>query len=164
VIGSKKSGDFLSDVIMDGYSAMLKAGIYHPNTTLLTGFETYSRYAGPREAVFTALCRKNMGCSHFIVGRDHTGVANFYPEDAVGALFDGLPDLGIFPVFFATHVYDADNGNYVPEAKASAPKIISGTAARTLLLAGENLPDWHIHPLVQEVLATRLKLGQPLFH
>jgi pyruvate kinase len=164
VIGSKKSGDFLSDVIMDGYSAMLKAGIYHPNTTLLTGFETYSRYAGPREAVFTALCRKNMGCSHFIVGRDHTGVANFYREDAVGVLFDALPDLGISPVFFETHVYDADNGNYVPEAKASAPKNVSGTAARTLLLAGENLPDWYIHPLVQEVLATRLKLGQPLFH
>jgi ATP sulfurylase len=143
---------------------MLKASIYQPNTTLLTGFATYSRYAGPREAVFTALCRKNMGCSHFIVGRDHTGIANFYPEDAVGALFDALPDLGISPVFFETHVYDADNGNYVPEAKASAPKNVSGTAARALLLAGEHLPDWYIHPLVQEVLATRLKLGQPLFH
>jgi ATP sulfurylase len=114
--------------------------------------------------VFTALCRKNMGCSHFIVGRDHTGVANYYDDDAVPALFGALPGIGITPVFFPTHVYDAADGIYVPEAGAKSPRSISGTAARASLLAGEHLPDWYIHPVVQEFLARRLKMGQPLFH
>jgi ATP sulfurylase len=164
VFGFKKPGDFLSDVIMDGYDALLKASVYRANAAFLTGFATYSRYAGPREAVFTALCRKNMGCRHFIVGRDHTGVAKYYGEDAVPALFDALPGIGITPVFFPTHVYDAADGIYVPKAEAKSLRSISGTAARSSLLAGEHPPDWYIHPVVQQVLARRLKMGQPLFH
>jgi ATP sulfurylase len=101
-----------------------------------------------------------MGCSHFIVGRDHTGVTNYYDDDAVPALFNALPGIGITPVFFPTHVYDAADGIYVPEARVKSPRSISGAAARASLPAGEHLPDWYIHPVVQEVSARRLKMGQ----
>ncbi|HET9590039.1 MAG TPA: pyruvate kinase, partial [Anaerolineales bacterium] len=74
VIGPKKQGDFLAEPIMLSYQTLLEFGCYPKGRVVLGSFFTYSRYAGPREAVFTALCRKNMGCSHFIVGRDHTGV------------------------------------------------------------------------------------------
>ena len=66
---------------MRSYQTMLEFGCYPKGKVVLGGFATYSRYAGPKEAVFTALCRKNMGCSHFIIGRDHTGVGDFYPAD-----------------------------------------------------------------------------------
>ena len=79
VIGPKKKGDFKSDVILNAYDALLEDEFN--NKALLTGFPTYSRYAGPREAVFTAICRKNYGCRYFIVGRDHLGVGNFYKNN-----------------------------------------------------------------------------------
>jgi ATP sulfurylase len=82
VSGPKKRGDFLAEPIMLSYQTLLEFGCYPKGKVVLGSFFTYSRYAGPREAVFTALCRKNMGCSHFIIGRDHTGVGNFYSRDA----------------------------------------------------------------------------------
>ena len=68
--------------------------------TLLACFKSYPRYCGPREAIFTALVRKNFGCSHFIVGRDHTGVGAFYPKDGAKRLFVDLGEIGIQPIFF----------------------------------------------------------------
>ena len=67
---------------------------------ILATFNTYSRYAGPREAVFTALCRKNYGCTHFIVGRDHTGFSDHYDDKASRQLLDGIEDLGIEIISF----------------------------------------------------------------
>ena len=86
VVGPKKRGDFLPEPILLSYQTLLEFGYYPQGKVVLGSFYTYSRYAGPREAVFTALCRKNMGCSHFIMGRDHTGVGNFITRTRTGAL------------------------------------------------------------------------------
>ena len=78
VTGIKKFGDFTSEAIILCYEFLIENGYYEPNGVLLSGFNAYSRYSGPREAVFTAICRKNFGCNSFIVGRDHTGVDKYY--------------------------------------------------------------------------------------
>jgi ATP sulfurylase len=130
---------------------------------VLGSFSTFSRYSGPREAVFTALCRKNMGCSHFIVGRDHTGVGDFYPPDAVRKRFDALPELGITPVFFDAIGYDAETGTYRSSAEATRIQSISGTQVRDALQKGEQLPEWFMRTEIQELLAQMLATGQPIF-
>ncbi|MEZ4736133.1 MAG: pyruvate kinase [Caldilineaceae bacterium] len=106
VLGPKKPGDFLPEPILLSYQTLLEFGCYPKGKVVLGSFFTYSRYAGPREAIFTALCRKNMGCSHFIIGRDHTGVGNFYPRHANRELFEALGDIGVKPVFFETVGYN----------------------------------------------------------
>jgi ATP sulfurylase len=78
VTGEKKKGDFTAFTLIHCYEKLVKEGFYNPFGVIIGPFNTYSRYCGPREAVFTALCRKNYGCNHFIVGRDHTGVGNYH--------------------------------------------------------------------------------------
>ncbi|KPK55292.1 MAG: hypothetical protein AMS22_04835 [Thiotrichales bacterium SG8_50] len=162
VIGPKKPGDFLPEPILLSYQTLLEFGYYPKGRVVLGSFFTYSRYAGPREAVFTALCRKNMGCSHFIVGRDHTGVGNFYPSNGNRELFESLGDIGVEPVFFDTVGYNSKTGKY--EVDQGQPlEMISGTEVRETLRAGKHLPNWFIRDLVQEVLLAEMKSGKPLF-
>jgi ATP sulfurylase len=162
VIGPKKPGDFLAEPIMLSYQTLLEFGCYPKGRVVLGSFFTYSRYAGPREAVFTALCRKNMGCSHFIVGRDHTGVGNFYPKNANRELFESLGDIGVRPVFFDAVGYNSETHRY--EADQGQPlQMISGTQVRETLRAEKYLPDWFMRDLVQEVLLAELRSGKPLF-
>ncbi|MFW9942653.1 MAG: sulfate adenylyltransferase [Candidatus Thorarchaeota archaeon] len=99
VIGKKKKGDFLDIVIIEAYKALIKE--YYPkNRVVLSTFETEMRYAGPKEAIFHAITRKNFGCDHIIIGRDHAGVGDYYgPYDAHG-IFNHFPDLGIEPIKF----------------------------------------------------------------
>ena len=79
LIGKKKRGDFTPQAIMNSYNLLLKN--YLPENKIILGALTTSmRYAGPREALFHAMIRKNYGCTHFIVGRDHAGVSNYYEE------------------------------------------------------------------------------------
>ena len=163
VTGPKKRGDFLPEPILLSYQTLLEFGCYPKGKVVLGSFFTYSRYAGPREAVFTALCRKNMGCSHFIVGRDHTGVGNFYPRDANRELFDSLGDIGIQPVFFETIGYNSKSGKY--EVDQGQPlTLISGTQVRETLRADKPLPDWFMRDLIQDVLLTEMRSGKPLFY
>jgi pyruvate kinase len=162
VIGPKKPGDFLAAPIMLSYQTLLEFGCYPKGKVVLGSFFTYSRYAGPREAVFTALCRKNMGCSHFIVGRDHTGVGDFYPRDANRQLFEVLGDIGVKPVFFETVGYNSMSDRY--EVDQGQPlSMISGSKVRDTLRAEEHLPDWFMRDLVQDVLLAEMKSGNPLF-
>ena len=162
VTGPKKKGDFLAEPIMLSYQTLLEFGCYPKGRVVLGSFFTYSRYAGPREAVFTALCRKNMGCSHFIVGRDHTGVGNFYSHTANRELFDFLGDIDVKPVFFDTVGYNVDTDRYEVD-QGQLLRMISGTKVRETLRANKNLPDWFMRDLVQEVLLSEMRRGNPIF-
>jgi len=163
VTGPKKQGDFLAEPIMLSYQTLLEFGCYPKGKVVLGSFFTYSRYAGPREAVFTALCRKNMGCSHFIIGRDHTGVGNFYARDANRALFDSLGDISVKPVFFETVGYNSETDKY--EIDRGQPLgMISGSQVRDTLRAEKHLPDWFMRDLVQEVLLDEMRSGKALFY
>jgi sulfate adenylyltransferase len=99
VIGKKKSGDFKDEVIIESYQALIKE--YYPqDRVVLSTFETEMRYAGPKEAIFHAIARKNFGCDHIIIGRDHAGVGNYYGPYDAHYIFDKFPDLGIEPIKF----------------------------------------------------------------
>jgi ATP sulfurylase len=163
VIGPKKEGDFLPGPIMKSYETLIHLGVYPEGRVLLGGFSTYSRFAGPREAVFTALCRKNMGCSHFIVGRDHAGVGNFYGSDALMKYLDGLDDLGISLVFFNEIGYDPKLDTYAPVSKTSIQTSISGTQVREALRVGNRVPDWFMRPEIQDMLISELAAGHSIF-
>jgi ATP sulfurylase len=163
VTGPKKRGDFLPEPILLSYQTLLEFGYYPKGRVVLGSFLTYSRYAGPREAVFTALCRKNMGCSHFIIGRDHTGVGDFYPRDANRKLFESLGDIGVKPVFFEALGYNNETKRY--EVDRGQPlMMISGTEVRESLRADKRLPDWFMRDLVQDVLLMEMRSGKPLFY
>ncbi|MHA1329149.1 MAG: sulfate adenylyltransferase, partial [Promethearchaeota archaeon] len=99
VIGKKKKGDFLDEVIIEAYKTLIKE--YYPkDRVVLSTFETEMRYAGPKEAIFHAIARKNFGCDHIIIGRDHAGVGNYYGPYEAHEIFDEFPDLGIEPIKF----------------------------------------------------------------
>jgi pyruvate kinase len=164
VTGPKKTNDFRAEHVLASYQRVLENGVYPPGQVLLGAFNTYSRYAGPREAVFTALCRKNMGCSHFVIGRDHTGVGDFYPTEANRRMFDSLGDLGISPVYFDAVGYNEKTATYEEAATADGLTSISGTEVRDLLRAQENLPSWFMREEVQEMLRARIIAGDDLFH
>ena len=164
VTGPKKTNDFRAEHVLASYQRVLENGVYPPGQVLLGAFNTYSRYAGPREAVFTALCRRNMGCSHFVIGRDHTGVGDFYPTEANRRMFDSLGDLGISPVYFDAVGYNEKTATYEEAATADGLTSISGTEVRDLLRAQENLPSWFMREEVQEMLRARIIAGDDLFH
>lgn len=168
VIGQKKPGDFQSKYIVDSYQIMLKK-FYPKNRMLFTVLATYSRYAGPREAIFTALCRKNFGCSHFIVGRDHTGVGNFYSPTASHKIFDKFSDLGIKPVKFNNVLYSAKLKSYIYKkgALSDIPEeemlSISGTQAREMFKKGKTPPDWFMRPEISQMIVRAIKKGELVF-
>lgn len=163
IVGHTKRGDFLPHLILDGYQAMLDYGVYPSGKVVLASFITYPRFAGPREAVFTALCRKNMGCSHFIIGRDHSGVGSFYGPNAGRELFDELGDLGIAPIFFDAIGYDLQSERYVDLKACESARPISGTEIRRALMAGEALPNWMMRSEVQDVVRAELMMKHSLF-
>ncbi len=106
VIGRKKPGDFKDEVILETYAVLMR-NYFLRDRAVLGVLRTEMRYAGPREAVFHAIVRKNFGCTHFIVGRDHAGVGSFYGPYDAHAIFEEFPDLGIVPLFFTAFFYCA---------------------------------------------------------
>lgn len=161
VIGPKKAGDFTQQAIMAAYEQLISARV--PNA-LLAAFSTYSRYCGPREAVFTALCRKNFGCTHFVLGRDHTGVGGFYAPNENRDIFESLGDIGITPVFFdSVHYSDSADDTVETPSPTDSEKAISGTLVRNLLSQGEAVPDWCMRSDISELLLKMRGAGHPLF-
>ncbi len=167
VVGKKKVGDFNAKYIIKAYEMMKKD--YYPQGSVVFGtFSTYSRYAGPREAIFTALCRKNFGCSHFIVGRDHTGVGNFYHPKASHNIFEMFTDLGITPVCFDKVFYSKEQGKHLHEPEVPGHSMedqhhVSGTQARTMLESGEQPPEWFMRPAISQMIIDSIKQGEEVF-
>ena len=152
VIGPKKSGDFNSDVILGAYNTLIESSF--PRAIVST-FATYPRYSGPREAVFTALCRKNYGCTHFIVGRDHTGVGEYYKNISNSDLFNQLGDIGIKIIFFEKVGYNKSLKKIVEKDKNMKEEdflSISGTNIRNALLNGEKISEKFIRKEIVDYL------------
>jgi pyruvate kinase len=160
VVGLKKPGDFTGDIIMKAYQLMIEKH-YPPNRVVIGGFNSYSRYAGPREAMFTALCRKNFGCSHFILGRDHTGVGSFYKKDAAKQLFNDIGDIGILPIIF-DEVYYCKKCDKCVEHCAHGSKgayKINGTEVRDKIINGEKIPDWLMRDSIYRIIKEESKVS-----
>ena len=143
VIGKKKAGDFTAKAILKSYETMIQNGYYKPYGVLLCAFNTYARYSGPREAFFTAVCRKNFGCSHFIIGRDHTGVNNFYDPKASQKLFDKL-NIKMEIMLFDTAKYcpSCDDVLFSCNHGESAVCELSGTSVREMVRKGAGLQEY----------------------
>ena len=94
IMGSKKSGDFRDEVILNVYAELTRL-FYPKNSSFISIFPSRMNYAGPKEAVHHAIIRKNFGCTHFIVGRDHAGVGDYYDKFAAHKVFDQFEDIGI---------------------------------------------------------------------
>ncbi len=166
VVGRKKKGDFETGAIVRAYEAMMRQ-VYPKNKVVFGTLATFSRYAGPREAVFTAICRQNFGCSHFVVGRDHTGVGAHYPPDASHKIFDQFGDLGIRAVKFDEVVFCERCGRHTQlkdcPHDASLHHAISGTKVRELLEAGQRPPEWAIRKEVVDAVLEMKKEGCKIF-
>ena len=163
VTGPKKSGDFNTAAILNSYELLIEKGFFPEGKVILGAFPTYSRYSGPRESVFTALCRKNMGCSHFIIGRDHTGLENYYGDYDSQAIFGELGNIGIKPVFFKSIGFDSKTCQYKETEKFNNTIPISGAKTRQSIMDKERLPDWFIRDEVQDLLLAELESGNTIF-
>jgi sulfate adenylyltransferase len=155
LIGRKKKGDFKDEVIIDAYDALIK-NYYVRNSATLVTLEMEMRYAGPREAIFHAIVRKNFGCTHFIVGRDHAGVGNYYGPFEAQEKFSEFPDLGISPIFFRNFFYckkcgGVENDKVCPHS-SDDHVIFRGTKIRELLIDGKRPSTEMMRPEVSDAI------------
>lgn len=157
VIGRKKPGDFKDEVILKTYETLI-AHYYLKERAVMAILRTEMRYAGPREAIFHAIIRKNFGCTYFIVGRDHAGVGNYYPPYAAQEIFDEFPDLGIMPLFFTAFFHCRRCGSVANEKTCPHGEQdrldFSGTQFRDLVTKGQMPPKEFVRPEVAKIIAS----------
>ena len=161
IIGKKKSGDFKDEVILSSYDTLMKH-YYLKDRAVMSILRTSMKYAGPREAIHHAIMRKNFGCTHFIVGRDHAGVGNYYGPYDAHEIFAEFPDLRIIPVFFRSFSRCTKCGGVVNDKICPHDQKyhinFSGKKIRELLRNGEIPPE---DVMRKEVAETILKFDQP---
>ncbi len=160
IIGWKKQGDFRPEFIIGAYNTLIKK--YYPkNSVIFAGLATAMRYAGPREAVFHAIIRKNYGCTHFIVGRDHAGVGDYYDLYGAHKIFDKIGDIGIKLLLLRGPYFCKKCGSVVSDKICphgeKYQKQISGTIIRKLILEKKSVPGYLMRPEITETILKQQK-------
>ncbi len=155
LMGPKRRGDFQAGAILKSYQHLLQTNIYPSGKFALGVSQLYVRHCGPREAVFMAICARNMGCSHLVIGEDYLHSDGFYEPAQIREAFERIGDIGCTPVFFDAAVKN-------PATNETTP--IRDQVIQSALAKKESLPDWMIRDTLQQVLLQEISENRQVFY